>query len=331
MFSIRKTITTALACGLALAMTVGGTDAMAALRDGGNRYVSNAQSAQAFSEQPILDMMDEFSLARYYLMTNEMKLKNIGDTICLSFDSYDPTKAAALCRSSTPDRVDFDHDEFGGTYIDTAALEASCRNMFGKKPNMNAFTKSWNGWNDAALYNGKPAVLWTNYEDERDLVVRNTSIHDGGNTCSVEQLIYLGYWGLKRVGLPNFKVDYLLEKNAASKYGYIMKSMTVERFDDEYNWTEQAADEAMQAPFYGIWGSASKDVYSVEQEAAAIRARGFDAKVYLTSDWSNLNAEPYYAVSIGTYDSEYAANAALEAVRRAGYTDTYVKYSGYRR
>lgn len=80
--------------------------------------------------------------------------------------------------------------------------------------------------------------------------------------------------------------------------------------------------------FWGIWAQASKD--KAEMEAAAQRMRsdyGFDAFVVLTTDWSNLNSEPWYCVSLGSYSSEDAANAALSKARSV-YSDAYVKYSG---
>lgn len=65
-------------------------------------------------------------------------------------------------------------------------------------------------------------------------------------------------------------------------------------------------------------------------ESAAQRIRndyGLNAFVVLTTDWSNLNSEPWYCVSLGSYSSQDAANAALPQAQ-AAYADAYVKYSG---
>lgn len=83
--------------------------------------------------------------------------------------------------------------------------------------------------------------------------------------------------------------------------------------------------------FWGIWAHASKD--KAEMESAAERIRndyGLNAFVVLTTDWSNLNSEPWYCVSLGSYSSQDAANAALPQAQ-AAYADAYVKYSGSKR
>ena len=89
------------------------------------------------------------------------------------------------------------------------------------------------------------------------------------------------------------------------------------------------ADEgAADAPFWGIWVGASTDPGEAEAIASAVRDQGFEADVVLTTDWSNLNSEPWYVVTAGRHDSEDQANALLGAVQSAGWPDAYVKYSG---
>ena len=48
-----------------------------------------------------------------------------------------------------------------------------------------------------------------------------------------------------------------------------------------------------------------------------------------TSEWENLNAEPWYAVTAGTFDSESEADDELSTVKEL-YEDAYIKYSGER-
>lgn len=81
-------------------------------------------------------------------------------------------------------------------------------------------------------------------------------------------------------------------------------------------------------PFYGIWTMGSQSETDAIQAADTLKSQGFDAKVYLTTDWSNLNPEPWYVVSAGEYASETEANNALNAVKNAGYSTAYVKYTG---
>lgn len=58
-----------------------------------------------------------------------------------------------------------------------------------------------------------------------------------------------------------------------------------------------------------------------------MRDNGYDAQVFVTTDWSNLNSEKFYVVTAGVYLSESDANAALPSVQ-GFYPDAYVKYSG---
>lgn len=89
-----------------------------------------------------------------------------------------------------------------------------------------------------------------------------------------------------------------------------------------------AGAAASGEPFWGIWAEASKSESEAEGYAADWRARGFSAEVVLTTDWSNLNPEPWYCVTLGRYASESAAQSALANAQSAGSGDAYVKYSG---
>lgn len=53
----------------------------------------------------------------------------------------------------------------------------------------------------------------------------------------------------------------------------------------------------------------------------------FDARVYVTTDWSNLNTEKFYVVTVGVYSTESEANANLTSVQSVC-QEAYVKYSG---
>lgn len=81
-------------------------------------------------------------------------------------------------------------------------------------------------------------------------------------------------------------------------------------------------------PFYGIWCFGSKDEAEADNVASDLRGKGFDGRVFVTTDWENLNSEKFYVVSAGVYSSESEANDALGNVQSSGYGDAYVKYSG---
>ena len=90
---------------------------------------------------------------------------------------------------------------------------------------------------------------------------------------------------------------------------------------------ENTASQVSTSPFYGIWCNASKDFTEAQNSADSLSKQGFDAKVFVTTDWSNLNSEKWYVVSAGVYSSKANAKAALSSVR-AVYSSAYVKYSG---
>lgn len=61
--------------------------------------------------------------------------------------------------------------------------------------------------------------------------------------------------------------------------------------------------------------------------AETLKNRGFDAGVFITTNWSNLNTEMFYVVTTGTYAMEDEANAALVSIQSVC-PDAYAKYSG---
>ena len=83
-------------------------------------------------------------------------------------------------------------------------------------------------------------------------------------------------------------------------------------------------------PFYSM--KEKKEEYQEEEnrqqeQAKKIRGNGFDAQVFVTTDWSNLNTEKWYVITAGTYGTEEAASAVLPDVQRVC-SDAYIKYSG---
>lgn len=88
-----------------------------------------------------------------------------------------------------------------------------------------------------------------------------------------------------------------------------------------------ARNQETYQPFYGIWCGAAKKQSEAEKEADKFRNKGFDAAVFVTTDWSNLNREKWYVVSAGIYSNKSDAKNALSAVKKV-YPNAYVKYSG---
>lgn len=93
------------------------------------------------------------------------------------------------------------------------------------------------------------------------------------------------------------------------------------------NQSSTAAQQSEDTSFYGIWCYGSKEEGEANSYAETLKASGFDARVYVTTDWSNLNTEKFYVVTAGVYSTESEANANLTSVQSVC-QEAYVKYSG---
>ena len=82
-----------------------------------------------------------------------------------------------------------------------------------------------------------------------------------------------------------------------------------------------------RSAFYGIWCGASKTFGEAQGFGYTMQQKGYPAAIYYTVDWTNLNPEPWYVVSAGSYSTRESAEAALSRVR-SDYPDAYIKYSG---
>ena len=71
----------------------------------------------------------------------------------------------------------------------------------------------------------------------------------------------------------------------------------------------------------------TKDYDDAYKSARKMQGEGFDAQVFITTDWSNLNRERWYVVTAGVYYTKADANEMLPSVQTI-YADAYVKCSG---
>jgi len=106
------------------------------------------------------------------------------------------------------------------------------------------------------------------------------------------------------------------EENANVKEKTEMVEMGVEVSENEVD------------SFWGIWSYASKDGDDADKFAQELNEKGFDAQIFVSSEWTNLNSDTHFVVTAGTYKTEEDAKSELEAVKALGYKDAYVKYSG---
>lgn len=81
-------------------------------------------------------------------------------------------------------------------------------------------------------------------------------------------------------------------------------------------------------PFFGVWCYSSKDMEVAQSKADELSRHGLDGRVYISSEWNNLNKERWYCVSAGESLTESDAEKILDAALNAGYTKAYIKYTG---
>lgn len=76
---------------------------------------------------------------------------------------------------------------------------------------------------------GVPVVYYTDGETEMDYQVTKTSVsRKKGKSYKVTKYVYCGYWGNNR-GKPNYKIVYTVAANKKSQYGYVIKSMAIQK------------------------------------------------------------------------------------------------------
>ncbi len=81
-------------------------------------------------------------------------------------------------------------------------------------------------------------------------------------------------------------------------------------------------------PFYGVFVSSAKDREAAIKAARKLCDKGYDASVTYTPEWKNLNQDPYYVVLAGRSDTKEDADTLLKKVKKDGYKDAFVKFSG---
>lgn len=81
-------------------------------------------------------------------------------------------------------------------------------------------------------------------------------------------------------------------------------------------------------PFWGIWLDAYKDYQTAAASADKLRAKGYDAQVVTSTDWSNLNSERWECVTAARCATQAEAQKILDKLKGEGYSNAYVKYSG---
>ncbi|MCQ2751740.1 MAG: hypothetical protein MJ189_01380 [Coriobacteriales bacterium] len=155
----------------------------------------------------------------------------------------------------------------------------------------------------------------------------------------------------------------ITDEDLDKSYEYAVKDKTYNNSDDAYlKTTKEKRDEALAAlqtnqvqnestsnktsmpsmseivekygvpiargEFWGVWLYASKSQSEAAAYAEKVRADGFPAGTYLTTEWANLNPEPWYCVNACTCKTEDLAKELLELCKSQGYKGGDIQYSG---
>ncbi|MCR4807273.1 MAG: SPOR domain-containing protein [Lachnospiraceae bacterium] len=105
---------------------------------------------------------------------------------------------------------------------------------------------------------------------------------------------------------------------------------------DHYVRSKEVGDPSVEIgytlnPFYGVWVGSFKDREEAIGVCHKLEEAGFDESACIYSvEWEKLNKEPYYCVTAGMCVSEDEAQTVLGSVKKAGYKDAYVKFTGKR-
>lgn len=83
-------------------------------------------------------------------------------------------------------------------------------------------------------------------------------------------------------------------------------------------------------PFYGVWVGSFKDRAAAVDLYDKLKEKSFDPQYVYSVEWDNLSKDPYYCVTAGMCKNEEEAKTLLEDVKKAGYKDAYVKFTGER-
>lgn len=79
-------------------------------------------------------------------------------------------------------------------------------------------------------------------------------------------------------------------------------------------------------PFYGIWCEASKYYPGMVKLAQQWEALGYSPKIVITTDWSGLNKESWYAITPGVYYSQADAESMFPIIQSI-YPTAFIKYT----
>ncbi len=316
----------------------------------GGNYNQEILNQHELTKNTFIEMNDALSGYVWVKLSLLTTYPNVFEDTKIDFTDAEKIRAAVL--ASSPDgRIDFETNDYESREMSVSEkeVEENCKNIFGTDAKWDMLqtlpeNTPYDAYKFADSTGTYPMIIEALTEDENQMELQDYRIIEENGGYAGEIDIYWGYWGEynKNPRLITHTLVYHIVPDDRSKYGFAITSLEIRLFNgkdsttnspdfDNTNSNSQNSTGGslhQDIPFYGIWCSASKDMSDATKVVDKLRDSGFDARVYLTSDWSNLNSDPWYVVTAGVFSTESEAKSVLVDVKAIGYSDAYVKYSG---
>lgn len=262
-----------------------------------------------------------------------MQVPNVGDSYEVQLTNKEKARiAAGSAFVKRDEEIDVDPGWIIAAPLDKEGANDAGLRIFGEPIDIETLDNYYDGIEGPAWMDGDFVDVMYIGETDTDMQTNEIYVHIAPDQILLEENIFEGHWSLNH-DMSNFVICYIFEEQKDSEYGIVLSEIHVDRIGkDEYEALEdieEGVEVIENEAFYGIWVGASKKEDEAYKIVDKLNAKGIsDACVLLSSDWSNLNSDPYYVVTAGKYDTEDEAKADLTAVKSAGFNDAYVKNSG---
>lgn len=194
------------------------------------------KGVQASVKSKVIKLTDEMDLFAFYQIETNFMAKQYMDrkNYTVKLDRKNMATAAAF--SIWDDKT---YEEEKNDYIvyklSGNKLRKRGKSLFGKSVAVSSLStnKDQSHIFFAIQENDQPYIYETIFETEVDMNRKSISVKKAsGSAYTVAEKLYCGYWS-ENAADPNYKIIYEIEKDAASSYGYIIKSMKIKRISSK--------------------------------------------------------------------------------------------------
>ncbi|MCR5324292.1 MAG: hypothetical protein K6E85_13625 [Lachnospiraceae bacterium] len=170
-----------------------------------------------------------------YVLLFDTGLK-VGEGYEVVLSDTEKATAAALTVPLNEETYVCDVGDLGWEYLYSVSnkrIKSMSKKLFGKAVSYKKIPKGT--WEDVhgflGVYRddtGKVLFYLWDGETETDSETINMSIKKSGKGYKVVKNVYHGYWGWNDHKTANYRITYMVGKNSASSYGYVITGMTIE-------------------------------------------------------------------------------------------------------